>query len=227
MRSHRVTKGTAVRIASTVGVLVLLLAAPAAAHVAVSTDNARPGATGTVKIHVPSESDTADTVKIELRLPEGFAFVGGKPAKGWTASADGNIVTIEGGTIPPGGEQDFRIRIQNGREAGEHVFPAIQTYSDGERVRWTGAEGSDAPAAVMTVAGKPVKQPADPPQSETSAPPAPASEPEGEPTTSPSPSADSGGSEADAGPGATPIIVLVVVVIAAGITAGVLRSRRA
>ena len=183
---------TAVRGLAVAGltVVLLLVAGPVFAHVAVETDNARPGAVGVLKVHVPNESDTADTVEVALQLPDGFAFVGAKDRKGWRITAEGDVVTIAGGTIPPGASADFRLRVRNSTEKGTYPFPAIQTYSDDERVRWTGEEGSDSPAPVLVVEGKPVAVKDEPAEAvETTSPepasPAPASPTATEPAESP------------------------------------------
>jgi uncharacterized protein len=63
----------------------------------------------------------------------------------WTADSD------EDG-IPPGAFQDFGLSFRVPGEAGDTLeFKALQTYAGGEVVRWIGAEGSDNPAAVVTV----------------------------------------------------------------------------
>jgi hypothetical protein len=46
--------------------------------------------------------------------------------------------------IPPGAFQDFGLSVQVPGKAGDTLtFKALQTYSNGEIVRWIGPEGSD------------------------------------------------------------------------------------
>lgn len=206
-------------------ILASTAATAAFAHVGVETDNARPGAVGVVSIHVPNESDGADTVTVELQLPEGFEFVDGKGNNGWQVSSAGRVVTIDGGTIPPGEERDFRIRVRNATERGEYAFPAVQSYSDGERVRWTGEEGSDSPAPVLVVSGKAVTaaQPSEP----SAAPTADATPTEA--TADPSPSAPASPAATAASDDAASSILPVLLLAALGVAGAAIvlgRSRR-
>lgn len=204
----------------------LITAAPAFAHVGVETDNARPGAEATVTVHVPNESESADTTKVEVQLPEGFAFVRAKSQRGWKVSAQGNVVTIAGGTIAPGDDRDFALVVRNATEPGEYTFPAIQTYSNGERVRWIGAAGTDKPAPDLVVEGKPVagsgSSPTEPAAQETASPAASA------------PSNDAPPSETVSAPpeeqeeqgGTSPALIAVGVVILLGVAASAFFRRR-
>lgn len=138
--------------------LIVLMAVPALAHVGVDVDDASPGATAKYTVHVPNESDTAATIKVELQLPEEFRVLRHQPAQGWEFSTEEGVLTIEGGRIEPGQSRDFSFRAKNPSSAGDLTFPAIQTYDDGEEVRWTGAPGTSNPAPVVTISGKPVQQ---------------------------------------------------------------------
>ena len=201
---------TAVRGLAVAGltVVLLLVAGPAFAHVAVETDNARPGAVGVLTVHVPNESDTADTVEVALQLPEGFAFVGAKQRKDWRITASDDVVTIAGGTIPPGASADFRLRVRNSTEKGTYPFPAIQTYSDDERVRWTGEAGSDSPAPVLVVKGKPVAVKDEPAEAAETTSPEPASAP---PTAGATPPAVAPDNAKRAGGALLPTLVIAAI----------------
>ena len=64
-----------------------------------------------------------------------------------------DTVTWSGGRIRPGEFQEFGVSFRTPEEAGtELAFPAIQTYSNGEVVRWIGPEEGEAaePAATPT-----------------------------------------------------------------------------
>lgn len=63
----------------------------------------------------------------------------------WTADSD------KAG-IQPGQFVDFPISVQIPGEAGDTLtFKALQTYDDGEVVRWIGAPESEEPAPQVTV----------------------------------------------------------------------------
>ena len=206
---------------------VLMIPAPASAHVGVETDNARPGAEATLKIHVPNESESADTTKVEVQLPEGFTFVEATSNGGWKIAAQGNVVTIDGGKIGPGEDRNFALVVRNAAEAGESTFPAIQTYSDGERVRWIGAPGSDKPAPDLVVEGKPVKARAD---QQT----APGAAVETTSPDAPTPAESAAPSETISAPpeepedegGTSPALIAVGVIILLGVGASALFRRR-
>lgn len=159
---------------------LLLVAAPAFAHVSIETEDAAPEALAKYRMRVPNESDTADTVKIEVQLPNGFGTPSPQPAQGWDVAVEDGVLTLSGGRIAPGDSQVFVFRMQNPAQPGEVTFPVIQTYSDGVEAAWIGAPGSDHPAPVVTIAGRP-----NPPRERRTQPPSEAPEPAPQPTASP------------------------------------------
>jgi len=155
------------------------LAAPAvaAAHVTLQPDTAPAGAFTVLNVRVPTERDDASTVKVDVQLPHGFADASYEPRPGWTVKVtkeklakpvqtdDGPVdeeirrITFTGhgaaGRIAPGQFMDFPLSVQiPGRTGDKLTFKAIQTYSDGDVVRWIGAAGSDTPAPVVEVTGR-------------------------------------------------------------------------
>ena len=66
--------------------------------------------------------------------------------------------TSRAGGIKPGQFQDFPISVQIPGKAGDKLtFKALQTYSNGEVVRWIGAPGADSPAPQVTVTAAPAQ----------------------------------------------------------------------
>ena len=57
------------------------------------------------------------------------------------------------GVIAPGQFQDFglSLRIPEGEAGDKLTFKALQTYDDGDVVRWIGPEDADEPAPVVTL----------------------------------------------------------------------------
>jgi periplasmic copper chaperone A len=172
------------RIAASAGVVTVgalasvLLASPASAHVTVNPKEAVQGGYAKVAFRVPNEKDTANTVKLEVRLPadKPVGSVSLRPAAGWTAQtqkskpikvhgADLNeaITTIiwtadANSAIKPGQFQEFEVSLGPLPETDTMVFKALQTYSDGDVVRWidepaAGAE-PEHPAPVLTLTPK-------------------------------------------------------------------------
>lgn len=142
----------------------VLLAAPAAAHVTVQPNEAVTGSFARFVVRVPTERDDAATTKVEVQLPESLVAVGFQPKPGWSRttttkarSAPVDVfgeqvpdyvatVTWEGGRIEPGEFEEFGFSARVPAEPTTLEFPAIQTYSSGEVVRWIGPTDSEEPA---------------------------------------------------------------------------------
>lgn len=123
--------------------LVVLLAAPASAHVAVTPETVAPGEAAALTFRVPNESDSAKTVSVEIALPDEpqFDFVSVAAAPGWTheeARSGDRVTSItwSGGTIAPGEFHEFSIVVGPVEGVDRLEFKAVQTYDDGEVVRW-------------------------------------------------------------------------------------------
>ncbi|WP_238006360.1 YcnI family protein [Dactylosporangium sp. AC04546] len=154
----------------------LAFPAAAGAHVTVNPGTATQGGYTKVTFRVPNEKDTASTVKLEIAIPtdKPVASVSLKPVAGWTAVAekgklatpiktdDGEITEAvskitwtadPASAIKPGTFQEFDVSLGPLPEADQIVFKALQTYSDGEIVRWIDepAAGAEAehPAPVL------------------------------------------------------------------------------
>jgi uncharacterized protein len=153
-----------------------LLAAPAAAqaHVTLQPNEAPAGGFKRLDVRVPNERDNASTTKVDLQMPPGFANASYEPVPGWSVKVttsklatpiktdDGEITEAvsritwtadsAGDAIPPGAFRDFGLSVRIPGKAGDALtFKALQTYSNGEIVRWIGPEGSDNPAPVVKV----------------------------------------------------------------------------
>ena len=151
-----------------------LAPATAQAHVTLQPNTAPAGQFTRLDVRVPNERDDAPTTKIEVQMPDGLASASYEPVPGWsvevtTGPLDNPIQTDDGEItegvkqitwtadsdedgIPPGAFQDFGLSFQVPGKAGDKLeFKALQTYAGGEVVRWIGAEGSDNPAAIVSV----------------------------------------------------------------------------
>jgi len=161
-------------LAAATAVAALALPAAAQAHVTLQP-NAQPAGTFTVlDVRVPTERDDASTAKVDVQFPAGFASASYQAVPGWKVRVikkklatpiqtdDGPITegisrmvwtrTSRTGGIKPGQFQDFPVSVQIPDKAGTKLtFKALQTYSNGEIVRWIGAPGSDTPAPQVTI----------------------------------------------------------------------------
>jgi uncharacterized protein len=150
--------------------LALALPATAGAHITLQPKEAAAGGFTKLDVRVPNEKDNASTTKVDLQLPPGFVFASYAPAPGWTAKVikrklakpvqtdDGEIanevrrIVWSGGKIGPGQFVDFPLSVQIPDKAGRKLtFKALQTYSDGEVVRWIGPPDSERPAPQVAV----------------------------------------------------------------------------
>jgi uncharacterized protein YcnI len=163
---------------SLIAAVIAILAVPAtaSAHVTVNPGEAPAGGFRVLNVRVPNERDNKGTVKVELRLPDGFYFLSYKKVAGWkvklTREALDTPVDLggfsvserftrivwkgnpkRGGIIRPDQFEEFPIsvRIPDGYPGDQLVFPAFQTYRGGERVAWTGGPDADQPAPRVTL----------------------------------------------------------------------------
>jgi uncharacterized protein YcnI len=157
-------------------ILVVLLAAPAFAHVTVSPETAVQGSDAVLTFNVPNELDSATTTKVEIGFPADhpIADVSVLPVAGWTAtvamtksakpiktdagSSDQRVgtVTWTGGQIQPGQFEQFTVSVGLPDATADLAFPAVQTYSDGTTVRWVeptppGGAEPEHPAPVLSL----------------------------------------------------------------------------
>ena len=142
-----------------VALLVLLLAAPAAAHVTVTPEVARPGDTVELTFSVQNERPDATTVGLDLFLPPGVpAEIAERP--GWTITNKGNgeiafAAADPSDAIPPGRTEDFKLTLGPLPQGDRVVIKALQHYADGPVVRWIQTSGPDdeRPAAILDLSG--------------------------------------------------------------------------
>lgn len=142
-------------VAAALLVLLVATALPALAHVTLRADNTEPEGFAVYSVRVPNESETGTTTTVEVQLPEGFEASRYRPLPGWDIAIADGVVTIEASGdnpgIAPGEFQEFQFQARNPAEPGDLVFPAIQTYDDGEVASWTGPADADQPAPVVTI----------------------------------------------------------------------------
>lgn len=167
-------------LAALVGVLVFVVAWPAAAHVSVTSPNATAGEEAVLTFAVPTESDRASTTTVAVQLPP-FASVSVLPKPGWRITThtstlakplvtdDGDRVTkavtevewsasSKSSAIAPGQFDQFTVEAGPLPQVDSLAFGVVQTYSDKTVVRWNqvAAPGSDAapdhPKAVLMLA---------------------------------------------------------------------------
>lgn len=154
---------------------VLLLSGPAFAHVGVQPGEAAKGGYATINFKVPNERDNASTTQLEVNFPidQPLTSVMPQDVPGWTVTVEKSKldkpltvhgkqineavtkVTWSGGKIEPGKFQQFPLSVGKLPEnTDQMVFKSIQTYDNGEVVRWIeeateGATEPQNPAPVL------------------------------------------------------------------------------
>jgi periplasmic copper chaperone A len=175
-------------------VAALALAPAAAAHVTLQPPEAPAGGFTRLDVRVPNEQDNANTTKVVVQLPPGFLSVSYEPVPGWDVELTmrkldkpveqfGERVTEEvgritftgdgeTGVIRPGQFQDFglSLAVPEGRPGTMLTFKALQTYSNGEVVRWIGPPDSEEPAPQVELTAAEEEEAAAPAAQEPAAP---------------------------------------------------------
>jgi len=159
------------KLAAATAVAMLAIPAAAQAHVTLQPNTAPAGAFMVLDVRVPTERDDAATAKVDVQFPNGFAAASYQAVPGWRVQVikkklttpiqtdDGPITegvsrmvwtrTSRSGGIKPGQFQDFPISVQIPGKAGDKLtFKALQTYDNGDVVRWIeeSKEGQPEPA---------------------------------------------------------------------------------
>ena len=181
MSAYRTTLRRAGTVAALATAGVLAAAGVASAHVTVHPESYAKGATdGVLTFRVPNEEDKASTTKVQVYLPTDHPVLGVlvTPQNGWTAKVttsklktpvktdDGTItdavsqITWTGGKIAAGQYEDFNVAFgQLPDDTDQLSFKTLQTYSDGDVVRWieeaaAGDDEPENPAPVLKLTAK-------------------------------------------------------------------------
>jgi len=144
-------------VALAAGAAVVLPATSAFAHVTVNPREATQGGYAKLAFRVPNERDNAGTTKLEVNFPADhpFASVSVRPQAGWTYTVDRtklatpikvhdneisetvSKITWTGGEIKPSEFNEFEVSVGPlPSDVDSLTFKALQTYSNGEVVRW-------------------------------------------------------------------------------------------
>jgi uncharacterized protein YcnI len=157
----------AIVVAAVTATALLALAAPAWAHITVTPGTAQAGSAAELTFRVPNEEAKANVTQLQMQIPTGhpIAQLLVKPVPGWTITVksvtlpkpvttdDGTFstavseVTWAGGIIAPGQFQDFSVSADPLPDGvSQLAFKAIQTYSNGDVVRWIDLPQAGQPA---------------------------------------------------------------------------------
>lgn len=160
---------------------IIAAAAPALAHVTIQPASVRAGSTDVqLTFRCPNEMDNARTVELQAFFPSNLPLltVDVLPITGWSehitevhlrkpVQTDDGLVSqvvsevdwtaVRGGGITPGHYEDFDVLVgAMPTTPGQVVLKALQTYSNGQIVRWIqlavpGEPAPDTPAPILTL----------------------------------------------------------------------------
>ena len=125
-----------------------------------------------IDVQVPNERDRASTVRVDVEFPNGIYVASPATMPGWkrrvitkrlsrpveiepgfSVSSRVDRVVITGGRIGPGRFLSFPISIKapTSKAGTLLTFKTLQTYSNGDVVRWIGNPTADAPAPQVLI----------------------------------------------------------------------------
>ena len=162
-------------VAALTAAAALTLPAVAGAHVTMQPGHVPAGSFTKVDVRVPNERDNRGTVKVVLKLPDGFHFLSYQKVPGWrVARVPGEARhagrprrllgrravhprRVAGPQRAATGSRPASSRTSRCRSARRRraryggLVPRVQTYQGGEVVRWAGAPDADQPAPRITL----------------------------------------------------------------------------
>ena len=157
----------------------MTLPANALGHVSFHPNTLPASSNPTLNVRVPNEESNASVVKVDMQIPPGFLDISTQLPSGWKATVlkrklatpvktDAGTITEDvseviwsapkAAGIPPGSFLQFPIStaVPDGDAGQTLTFKVIQTYSNGDVVRWIEAPNSmmhPAPTVNITPAG--------------------------------------------------------------------------
>jgi periplasmic copper chaperone A len=139
--------------------MALLLPSAALAHFEVKPRRGDPNDARAFTFSIENEQSNAATVRFDVQLPTGVEFLGARSLGGWKlvrAASRGGPRTISFRARRPLGpgeaEHEFVVSLRLPRTPGATLsFKGVQTYDNGEKVRWIGPPGSEEPAPTVRV----------------------------------------------------------------------------
>jgi len=150
------TKSFVARAVLCLVVLSLLVPSLVFGHAVVYPKASTTGAYEKYVLRVPNEKDVA-TTRVEIHFPADVRVSSFSDVPGWqlevlTDSAKKIIGAVWTGTLAAHRFVELPFVAANPKTAATLVWPVFQTYAGGEKVEWTGPQGSKTPASSTTIA---------------------------------------------------------------------------
>ncbi len=148
-RSRRV-----IAVAAVASGAVLMVAAPAAAHVEADPSRVKPGKEAEVTFTAEHGCEDSPTTGMTFRIPKGVTDAEGVEADGFTAATSGRTIEFTGGSFPGDEEAPFTITFTAPDEKGQLVWRVVQVCEEGTE-RWIERDpDGDKPAPRVGVGEK-------------------------------------------------------------------------
>ncbi len=136
-------------VSTAAGIVVVLAAGPALAHVEVEAAPARALATDALlSLTAEAESGTAGISGLRIQLPPGLLPADLRLASGpagWRLAGSGGVVTVRGPALPVGRSLELGIRVRQLPDDRQLVLKTIQSYSDGKQDAWIELPSASVP----------------------------------------------------------------------------------
>ena len=136
-------------VSTAAGIVVVLAAGPALAHVEVEAAPARALATDALlSLTAEAESGTAGISGLRIQLPPGLVPADLRLASGpagWRLAGSGGVVTVRGPALPVGRSLELGIRVRQLPDDRQLVLKTIQSYSDGKQDAWIELPSASVP----------------------------------------------------------------------------------
>jgi uncharacterized protein YcnI len=119
-----------------VAAVVLVLAAPAAAHVIATPSFLASKSSESITFEAPNERSDPMT-SFTLTAPEGIEIEHAHPVDGWEGTVEDGVATWMGGSLAAGDTTDFGATLKANAEPGVVTLAARQNYDSGATVEWS------------------------------------------------------------------------------------------
>jgi uncharacterized protein YcnI len=130
--------------------LALVFVPSVMAHATMRPASVRADSVARIVLQVEGER-SVPAVRVAVQLPHGVSDVSVPRVPGWKRTVSGRVVTWSGGSIGHGQFGRFALSARFPDSPGKELaFPTVQTYANGEVVRWIGPASSDTPAPRLT-----------------------------------------------------------------------------
>jgi periplasmic copper chaperone A len=150
------TAGRRLVVTVAVGLLCLVPAAPAAAHVLIETVEPNGDGTATLTFTFDHGCEGEPTDTMDVTMPDGVEALAADQPDGWTADVEPGSVRWEGEPVPDGDRAEFTLDVRvTGTVGRSFSFPTEQECAGDGSYQWTDTDPSGdypAPTFVATAA---------------------------------------------------------------------------